>query len=121
MTSSNVSNLLVQVSQVDVSITSDKAASNVDAGLFEKTLQGVANKIPRVNSNSDSALPEKQPDKKTVSMDSSANNRTVQKEEKPMPRRAARKRRTEYEEDHLFRRLRGSAAAGPSGFHHAAG
>ncbi|SFN47294.1 flagellar hook-length control protein FliK [Pseudobutyrivibrio sp. UC1225] len=89
MTSSNVSNLLVQVSQIDVSVTSDKASANVDAGLFEKTLKGVANKVQSVNSDVNSALPEKQPDKKTVSVDSSTTNKkSVQQEEKPLPEKS---------------------------------
>ncbi|MBR5637490.1 MAG: hypothetical protein IKW81_11235, partial [Pseudobutyrivibrio sp.] len=80
MTSSNVSNLLVQVSQIDVSVTSDKSATQVDAGLFEKTLKGVASKVPNVDSNS--ALPERQVEKTTAQLDSSKVNRKIKQEEK---------------------------------------
>lgn len=84
MTSSNVSNLLVQVSQVDVTVVSQKTTDNTNSGLFEKTMKSVANKASGVNSDLDSALPEKQTDKKVVSVDSSkTNNRVVKKEEKP--------------------------------------
>lgn len=86
MTSSNVSNLLVQVSQIDVSLTSDKATGKVDAGLFEKTLKGVADKVPSAGSDINSALPQKQVEKKPVSVDSSKQNvRTTKQEEQPMP------------------------------------
>ena len=84
MTSSNVSNLLVQVSQVDVTVVSQKTTDNTNSGLFEKTMKSVANKASGVNSDLDSALPEKQTDKKVVSVDSSKTyNRVVKKEEKP--------------------------------------
>ena len=42
MTSSNVSNLLIQVSQIDMSAVSDKMTVSKDKGLFENTLKNVA-------------------------------------------------------------------------------
>ena len=87
MTSSNVSNLLVQVSQMDVSMTSDKAVASASAGLFEKTLKNVADKVPVSDSNADSALPKKQvdikqPDKNNISTKEA--NRNIKQEEKPL-------------------------------------
>ncbi|SHI85850.1 flagellar hook-length control protein FliK [Pseudobutyrivibrio xylanivorans] len=85
MTSSNVSNMLVQIGQIDVSMTSDKSTNNVDAGLFEKTLKGVADKVPSVGSDINSALPQKQGEKKPVSVDSSTTSvRTTKQEEQPL-------------------------------------
>ena len=87
MTSSNVSNLLVQVSQMDVLMTSDKAAVSASAGLFEKTLKNVADKVPVSDSNIDSALPKKQVDtKQPVKNDTSTKeaSRNIKQEEKPM-------------------------------------
>ncbi len=45
MTSSNVSNLLIHVKQVDMSVSTDKASTN-NTGLFEKTLKNVADNVP---------------------------------------------------------------------------
>lgn len=42
MTSSNVSNLLIQVSQIDMSAVNDKMTVSKDKGLFEDTLKNVA-------------------------------------------------------------------------------
>ncbi|MBR5952916.1 MAG: flagellar hook-length control protein FliK [Pseudobutyrivibrio sp.] len=42
MTSSNVSNLLIQVSQIDMSAVNDKMTVSKDKGLFENTLKNVA-------------------------------------------------------------------------------
>ena len=39
MTSSNVSNLLIQVSQIDMSAVNDKMTVSKDKGLFEDTLK----------------------------------------------------------------------------------
>ncbi len=55
MTSSNVSNLLVQVKQIDVTVNADKAAAGNAAGLFEKTLKNVADNVPKAESNTDSS------------------------------------------------------------------
>lgn len=53
MTSSNVSKLLVQVNQIDVTVSADKAAANISAGAFEKTLKNVAEKVPKFDGKTD--------------------------------------------------------------------
>ncbi|QFJ55481.1 flagellar hook-length control protein FliK [Pseudobutyrivibrio xylanivorans] len=75
MTSSNVSKLLVQVSKIDVSITqADKSANASAAGLFENTLKNVANKVPKVESNTNSADSLKKTQKTTAEVDTSASS-----------------------------------------------
>ena len=84
MTSSNVSNLLVRVSQVDVSITSDKMAKQTATGLFEKTLKGVADRVPSADTNANSTLPEKQVETKNVKPETQNDiTRNIKQEEKP--------------------------------------
>ncbi|SDB11313.1 flagellar hook-length control protein FliK [Pseudobutyrivibrio sp. YE44] len=56
MTSSNVSNLLVQVKQIDVTVAADKAAAANSTGLFEKALKNVADNVPKADSNTDSTV-----------------------------------------------------------------
>lgn len=67
MTSSNVSNLLIQVKQVDVSVNTDKINTN-NPGLFEKTLKNVADNVPKnveTNTNSTVKQPKNQANEQT--------------------------------------------------------
>jgi flagellar hook-length control protein FliK len=83
MTSSNVTNLLVQVSQVDVSVTSDKTTAQSQNGLFEKTLINVANKVPSVDPNKNSTVPESKTNIKTRGVDTPKEGISVNQESKP--------------------------------------
>ncbi len=82
MTSSNVSNLLVQVSQIKVEVQSSTKQSADTTGLFDKTLKNVADSAPQsdlkakdaVNPSTDvKTSPKNQPTESTTKIDSNQN------------------------------------------------
>ncbi len=79
MTSSNVSNLLIQVSQIDISTVSDKANLSKDKGLFMDTLKNVANaetSIKQPKANDDGVKLESKPESKPFEPSSKVANET---------------------------------------------
>ena len=87
MTSSNVSNLLVQVSQIDITATSEKTTAQINTGLFAETLKNVAEVTPNKDSNPNSTdsgkqVSERTTTEKTTSLDSTQKKVEIKPTEK---------------------------------------